>query len=99
MPGSSDHMGCARLLGAPGSLHQDGWQGERRDLYKGISLQCWAGKGRGKVIFLPLGGLGTNPARYLHAGPMFLAAWDSGLASLAHQKWELGKRQLSAAIA
>lgn len=42
MPGSSDHMGHARLLSAPGSLHQDGCQGDRWDLHKGTSLQHWA---------------------------------------------------------
>lgn len=36
-------MGHARLLRAPGSLHQDGWQGDRWDLHKGTSLQHWAG--------------------------------------------------------
>ena len=44
VPVSSDHVGCARLLGAPGSLHQDGWQGDRWDLHEGTSVQHWTGE-------------------------------------------------------
>lgn len=54
------------------------------------ALPCSTGQEREKATFLPLGGLWTNPARCLHAGQVFLAVWDLGLASLAHRKWELG---------
>lgn len=50
------------------------------------ALPCTLGR-RDIATFLPLGGLGTC---IMHAGPMFLALWDSGLASLAHHKWKLG---------
>lgn len=87
---SFGHAGCACLLGAPGSLREDGWQGTRWDLHKGHfpAALCWerGGQERRKATFLPLGGLGTNPAHCLHTGPVLLAAWDSGLPSLAHQK-------------